>query len=231
MMKKRFGWNLELRHLFLLVVIAATLSDVFLRPPPQRQQFGNLIIESNYDENSLAETGPWRLTTPGGQTLVLGHHNDQSEADETWTYFHSSGRRLSLGSAAKDTCVDTWTTWYPDGTQLCQATFISTHPSQPKVIRFVTGSGSGSLIVEPELLHVAARQGEATWFDDTGKISQRITYDADKIVSDLEVDPVIAQIDFANVRKLVNSQRFKDRRMALRMLRRMGVRGLPILQS
>ncbi|MCA9149830.1 MAG: hypothetical protein KDA92_11045, partial [Planctomycetales bacterium] len=159
MTNKRFGWHLELRHLFLLVVVAATLSDVFLRPTPQRQQFGNLIIESNYDKATTAEKGPWRLCTPGGQTLAVGHHSDEGGADGTWTYFHPTGRRL-CGGRADNHCIDTWTTWYPDGTQLCQATFTTTRPSEPKIVGGATGSGYASLIIAPELIHVAARQGQ-----------------------------------------------------------------------
>ncbi|MCA9149828.1 MAG: hypothetical protein KDA92_11035 [Planctomycetales bacterium] len=228
MISKQIGWRIELRSLFLLLVVAATISDVFLRPNPQRQSFGNLIIESNYDEQSGVETGTWRLRTKAGKTLAVGHHDRDGNADGRWTYVYPTGERHSSGQAIDGRCVDTWITWKPDGTPLCEAKYSATQPSEPTIV------WSSFAQISPVTLTGdvdEARQSEAQWYNEHGEISRRMVYEADQLLSGSMPSQAVRKFDLALLHAQVNSLRFQERYVALQRLRQIGTTGLTILLS
>ncbi len=121
----RIGWpRFRLQSLLLTTLVAATVSDVFLRPKtPVRTMAFALKIESLQTEvkspngaepSKWLDQGTWRVLTRSGRLLAVGAHN-QGEAIGTWRYFDESGEMRAEGECQKGQPVGRWVNFTDEG--------------------------------------------------------------------------------------------------------------------
>lgn len=109
--------------MLLIVLVMATVSDLYLRPKSPEFPFGtsmvyeSRMIRSTMSGNLLCHHGPWHLRTRSGRPLIDGFH-DVNFATGTWRFYDEQGKVMAEGPVQGDQFVGRWTEFTNDGSRV-----------------------------------------------------------------------------------------------------------------
>lgn len=137
----KIGWpRFRLQSLLLITMVAATVSDVFLRPKtPVRTMAGALMIvtrqyevksPNNAEPSTWLEQGAWRVRTRSGKLLAVGSH-DQGQAMGTWRFFDENGEMRAEGECQQGQPVGRWANFNSDGSIAREAMLQAVATTKP----------------------------------------------------------------------------------------------------
>jgi hypothetical protein len=231
----RTCFRFNLRVLLLTLIVAATLTKVFLVPKPHQSGSGALVFDSFHrkvpqkenpnvrvrrppDTSRGARHGRWKIQTASRRVLATGHF-EMGQASGNWQHYDVHGNRLAAGECVDGQLNNQWTTWNADGTILATANFADR--------RELYGT---PVLPRNSLVSNSVRHGKVSWYDENQKEHSR-EYQRGLPVNQVPVATIDASrsSNLEALRQQVRGPRMAPAIRAVRQLGQHGTAGAAVL--